>query len=85
MDMDMGGMDMGSSVAGVPSLDLLMQYYWAVVGSFIGIAALVHVANVLICRQRSVPMPNTLIPRLVLMQHIQTICCLLRPHETSQA
>ncbi|KAH7064986.1 metalloreductase [Macrophomina phaseolina] len=52
MDMDMGGMDMGSSVAGVPSLDLLMQYYWAVVGSFIGIAALVHVANVLICRQR---------------------------------
>ncbi|KAF4537499.1 FAD-binding domain-containing protein [Lasiodiplodia theobromae] len=52
MDMDMGGMDMGSSVPGVPSLDFLMQYYWAVVGSFIGIAALVNFGNILICRQR---------------------------------
>lgn len=53
--MDMGGMDMGSSVPGVPSLDFLMQYYWAVVGSFIGVAALVNFGNILICRQRSVP------------------------------
>ncbi|KAL1639514.1 ferric-chelate reductase Frp1 [Diplodia intermedia] len=57
MDMDMGGMDMGgtdmgSSVPGVPSLDFLMQYYWAVVGTFIGIATLSNVANSLICRQR---------------------------------
>lgn len=88
MDMsgtDMGGMDMGSSVAGVPSLDLLMQYYWAVVGSFVGIAALVNVANILICRQRSVPMSNESPPRVVLMQHIQTFCCSPRPHETGQA
>ena len=56
MDMDMGGMDMGSSsVAGVPSLDYLMQYYWAVVGTFIGIATLANAANIFICRQRSVP------------------------------
>ncbi|KKY15291.1 putative ferric reductase like transmembrane component family protein [Diplodia seriata] len=57
MDMDMGGMDMGgtdmgSSVPGVPSLDFLMQYYWAVVGTFIGIATLANVTNTLICRQR---------------------------------
>ncbi|GME24126.1 FAD-binding 8 [Neofusicoccum parvum] len=53
MDMDMGGMDMGSSsVAGVPSLDYLMQYYWAVVGTFIGIATLANAANIFICRQR---------------------------------
>ncbi|OJD35297.1 metalloreductase [Diplodia corticola] len=52
MDMDMGGMDMGSSVPGVPSLDFLMQYYWAVVGAFVGTATLVNLGNSLICRQR---------------------------------
>lgn len=62
MDMDgmdmsgMGGVDTGSTVPGAPSLDYLMQYYWAVVGTFIGVATLVNVANMLICRQRSVPM-----------------------------
>jgi hypothetical protein len=48
MDMTMGG----SSSGGLPKLRAFPTFYWAVVGTAIGIATLVNVANYVIYRQR---------------------------------
>jgi len=48
MDMDMGNMAMN----GVPSLFTLQQMYWAVVGAAIACAAVVHIYETALCRQR---------------------------------
>lgn len=42
----------GASKAGLPPLAEFPKFYWAVVGTAIGVASLVHVVNVVISRQR---------------------------------
>jgi hypothetical protein len=49
MGMDMGSMSSGT---GIPALEDFPKIYWAVVGVTIGIAAVVNVINIMICRQR---------------------------------
>lgn len=49
MDMDMGSM---SSGGGIPLMEDFPKIYWGVLGGTIGIATLVNIANILICRQR---------------------------------
>lgn len=48
MDMTMGGSTMG----GLPKLLDFPSFYWAVVGTAIGIATLVNVSNYIIYRHR---------------------------------
>ena len=56
-DMDMGGMGgmgMGGTMGGGPSLFYFQQMFWAVVGTAIGVATLVNLFNQFLCWQRSV-------------------------------
>lgn len=50
-DMPMGDMSMGDDV---PGLFYLQKMYWAVVGSAIAAATVVHILNRSLARQRSV-------------------------------
>lgn len=53
--MDMSGMAMGSmSMGGMAPLIEFPKYYWAVVGTVIGIATMVNVFNHILYRQRYV-------------------------------
>lgn len=53
--MAMGGMSMG----GMPALNYFPKMYWAVVGSFIGVATVVNIFNHVLYRQRSVQCEQT--------------------------
>jgi hypothetical protein len=50
--MDMGAMGSMSSGVGVPALLVFPQIYWAVIGVTVGIAAVVNLVNIILCRQR---------------------------------
>jgi hypothetical protein len=53
---DMSGMDMGSTASGdgIPSLSEFQKYYWAVVGTVIGVGVVANLLNRFLASQRYV-------------------------------
>ena len=51
---DMSGMDMGSTASGngIPSLSEFQKYYWAIVGTVIGVGAVANLLNRFLASQR---------------------------------
>ncbi|KAI9786440.1 MAG: hypothetical protein M1839_006900 [Geoglossum umbratile] len=78
MDMDMGNMVMD----GVPSLFVLQQMYWAVVGTAIACATAVHIYETALCRQRlyaaSGLLPTPAKPKTFLLRSCATVAAIVR-------